>query len=223
MAASRNSIVPVVPSTPRSRPRRPAESPRDDFVDDTTIGEVDYSGADLTRAETHALGLEGCRFDNCRFGGVMRGVTIYESELSVCDLANLLADECSMAECAISTSRLTGMSWTAGSWRDVLLEGTRADLTSFRYSKLRTVVFRDCDLRQADFEGVEFRNVVFEHCNLTGARFTGTAPRHNLRFTDCTLADIDGVAGLRGATVDGGDLLGLAASLAREAGIIVRW
>ncbi|NEW42345.1 pentapeptide repeat-containing protein [Nocardia cyriacigeorgica] len=212
-----------MPTSPRSRQRRPAESSRDNFDDDTTIDEVEFSDADLTRPETHALGIDGCRFDNCRLGGVMRGVTIYESELSVCDLANLQADECTMAECAISTSRLTGMSWTAGSWRDVLLESTRADLTNFRYSKLRTVVFRDCDLRQADFEGVEFRNVAFEHCNLTGARFTGTATRHNLRFTDCTLADIDGVAGLRGATVDGGDLLGLAASLAREAGITVRW
>ncbi|MFE3445494.1 pentapeptide repeat-containing protein [Nocardia sp. NPDC059180] len=223
MAVPRNSDVPVVPSAPKPRERRPAQSPRDDFDDDTTIDDVAYSDSDLSRPQTHALGLEGCRFDSCRLGGIMRGVTFYESELSICDLANLEADECSMAECVISTSRLTGMSWTAGTWRDVLLEGTRADLTSFRYSKLRTVVFRDCDLRQTDFEGVEFRNVAFERCNLTGARFTGTGARHNLRFTDCTLADINGVTSLRGATVDGGDLLGLAASLAREAGITVRW
>ncbi len=46
---------------------------------------------------------------------------------------------------------------------------------------------------------------------------------HTLRFPPCPLPYFAGVAGFRGATVDGGDLLGLAAGLAREAGIIVRW
>ncbi|WP_308103328.1 pentapeptide repeat-containing protein [Actinocorallia sp. API 0066] len=35
----------------------------------------------------------------------------------------------------------------------VLFTGCRADLASFRFATLRDVVFRDCDLSEANFQG----------------------------------------------------------------------
>ncbi len=195
----------------------------DDPADELTVTDVEYRDADF--AERHVVGItiESCRFESVRFPSALRHSTVVESALSVCDLANVQADDSTMIESLIENGRLTGLSWTAGVLRDVLIHATRADLSSFAQSRLRTVVFRDCDLRQADFQGTEFRNVRFERCNLTGARFAAARIQQNLRFEDCDLTGIYGITALRGATIVGGDLEGLAATLARELGITIEW
>ncbi|MFE1594268.1 pentapeptide repeat-containing protein [Nocardia sp. NPDC058705] len=202
---------------------RPAVAPGDDPIDDLTVTDVEYLGADFAEFHVHGMSVEGCLFDSVRFPSTLRQTTIAESALRICDLANVQADDSTMLETVIAHGRLTGLSWTAGVLRDVLIESTRADLSSFAQSRLRTVVFRDCDLRQADFQGTEFRNVRFERCNLVGARFAGARIQQNLRFEDCDLTGIYGVTALRGATIQGGDLQGLASTLARELGITVEW
>ncbi|MFF2085559.1 pentapeptide repeat-containing protein [Nocardia sp. NPDC058176] len=200
---------------------RSAVSPADDPADDGTVEDVEYRGADFAEAHVHGASFEGCLFDSVRFPSTLRQATITESALRVCDLANVQADDSSMFETVIEHGRITGLSWTAGVLRDVLIESTRADLASFAESRLRSVVFRDCDLRQADFQRTEFRNVRFERCNLTAARFNDARPQQNLRFEDCDLTAVSGLTALRGATIQGGDLESLAATLARELGIVV--
>ncbi|MFD6389953.1 pentapeptide repeat-containing protein [Nocardia sp. NPDC055029] len=193
----------------------------DDPADDLSVTGVEYRGADFAEVHVYGLSAEGCLFDSVRFPSTLRQATITESALRVCDLANVQADDSSMFETEIAHGRLTGLSWTAGVLRDVLIDSTRADMASFAESRLRTVVFRDCDLRQADFQRTEFRNVRFERCNLTGARFSDSRPQQNLRFEDCDLTGVYGLTALRGATIQGGDLESLAATLARELGISV--
>ena len=199
---------------------RPA-TPADDPADDHTAAAVEYRGADFAEVHVHGFTAEGCLFDSVRFPSTLRQATVSESVLRVCDLANVQADDSSMFETEIAHGRLTGLSWTEGVLRDVLVDSSRADLASFAESRLRTVVFRDCDLRQADFQRTEFRNVRFERCNLTGARFSDARPQQNLRFEECDLTGVYGLTALRGATIEGGDLESLAATLARELGITV--
>ncbi|NKX87408.1 pentapeptide repeat-containing protein [Nocardia coubleae] len=200
---------------------RPAVSPDDDPVGEREVSGVEYRDIDFADAQVYGFGAEGCRFVSVRFPTLLRQTTIAESELQVCDLANVQADDSSMFESVVGNGRITGLSWTAGVLRDVLVESTRADMASFAESRLSKVVFRDCDLRQADFQRTDFRNVRFERCNLAGARFTGARIQQNLRFEDCDLTGIYGVTALRGATIQGGDLETLAATLARELGITV--
>ncbi|MFE3546454.1 pentapeptide repeat-containing protein [Nocardia sp. NPDC059177] len=209
------------PAVTEPRSPRPAVAPADDPADDATVTGVEYRGADFAEAKVYGFTAEQCLFDSVRFPSTLRQSTIAESVLRVCDLANVQADDSSMFETVIEHGRITGLSWTAGVLRDVLIDSTRADLASFAESRLRTVVFRDCDLRQADFQRTEFRNVRFERCNLTGARFADARPQQHLRFEDCDLTGITGVTALRGATIQGGDLESLAATLARELGIAV--
>ncbi|MFD5175530.1 pentapeptide repeat-containing protein [Nocardia sp. NPDC058379] len=196
-------------------------TPADDPADDRTAADVEYRGADFAEVHVYGFTAEGCLFDSVRFPSTLRQATISESALRVCDLANVQADDSSMFETEIAGGRLTGLSWTAGVLRDVLVDSSRADMASFAESRLRTVVFRDCDLRQADFQRTEFRHVRFERCNLTGARFSDARPQQNLRFEECDLTGVYGLTALRGATIQGGDLESLAATLARELGITV--
>jgi uncharacterized protein YjbI with pentapeptide repeats len=220
---ARKREVRFEPAVTAPRALRPAESPGDDPVDDRTVTDREYSGTDFAESRVYGFGAEGCLFDSVRFPSTLHQARITESELRVCDLANVQADDSSMFESVVAHGRLTGLSWTAGVLRDVLVESSRADMASFAESRLRTVVFRDCDLRQADFQRTEFRNVRFERCNLTGARFADARIQQNLRFEDCDLTGVSGLTALRGATIQGGDLESLAATLARELGITVEW
>ncbi|GGN98330.1 pentapeptide repeat-containing protein [Nocardia rhizosphaerihabitans] len=219
--AARKREVRFEPAVAALGALRPAASPDDDPADDRAVEDAEYRGADFAEVHAYGFSAEGCLFDSVRFPSTLRQATITESALRVCDLANVQADDSSMFETEIAHGRLTGVSWTAGVLRDVLIDSTRADMASFAESRLRTVVFRDCDLRQADFQRTEFRNVRFERCNLTGARFSDSRPQQNLRFEDCDLTGVYGLTALRGATIRGGDLESLAATLARELGITV--
>ena len=108
-------------------------------------------------------------------------------------------------------------------------------------AELDDVVFRDCQLTLATFHSSRLRNVVFEGCVLdeaiprardhavpcasTGCRllradFSGaTLTRVDLRGSE--LDPVGDVGGLRGAMIDAVQLAGLAALLARAAGIRV--
>lgn len=214
----------VAPAAPSISPLlRPANLPGDDFEDEKPMRGIGFDSLDLSASAAYATDVEQCRFSGVKMPSTIRQATLINTEFSVCDLANVQADESSLLQSRVSTSRMTGMSWIRGVLRDVVVESSRANLASFRYSRLKTVVFKDCELQQADFQRAEFRSVLFESCDLSGAHFTGADLQHNVRFEDCVLANITGVASLKGATIQGGDLFGLAASLAREAGIAVEW
>ncbi|MCE5292164.1 MAG: pentapeptide repeat-containing protein [Nocardiaceae bacterium] len=221
-ARGRVAATRIAPAVPKLPALRPAELPADAFEDEKHLDGLEYVGQDMAGSEVDSIEIELCRFDNVAMPAAMRRTTIYGTEFASCDFANVQADSGSLLQSTISSSRLTGMSWTGGTWRDVTVESARVNLTFFGYSKLQMVVFRDCELTQADFERVKFRNVLFEKCDLSGAQFSG-AEMVNVRFVDCIMANLRGVADLRGSTVEGGDLLGLAAALAREAGISVEW
>ncbi|MGY2090478.1 pentapeptide repeat-containing protein [Nocardia gipuzkoensis] len=189
---------------------------------DKSIRGVNFPADDLSTQSGDGLEIRGCHFQGVRLPSAITRTTIEGSHLVSCDLANAQVDESSLLDSAITSSRLTGMSWSHGVVRGSVIEA-RADLSSFRHTKFRNVIFRECDLRQSDFQRAEFRNVRFEGCNLTAAQFANAEMQHNVQFVDCALIDVGGVRGLAGSTVNGGDLLGLAASLAREVGIGVEW
>jgi uncharacterized protein YjbI with pentapeptide repeats len=87
-----------------------------------------------------------------------------------------------------------------------------------RFSGLRNVVFRDCDLTGADFYQATFDHVSFEGCRLRMARFHGVTIKC-LRINGCDLSGLVGALDLKGAQIAVDDLQSLAPSLAGEAGI----
>jgi uncharacterized protein YjbI with pentapeptide repeats len=213
------SVNPAIPALGNLR----AAGPADNFDTDKTIRGVEFRSCDFSDETGEGLEIYKCRFEDVRLPAGLSHTVIEGCHLITCDLATSQVDDSSLLECYVTSSRLTGMSWSRGIMRDSVMEAVRANLASFRSSKIRNVVFRECDLNQADFQSVELRNVLFDRCNLTAAQFSNAAMQHNVRFEDCKLIDIVGVQGMAGSTVSGGDLLGLAGSLARAAGIAVEW
>ncbi|MET8702746.1 pentapeptide repeat-containing protein [Kitasatospora sp. NPDC004723] len=200
---------------------RPAELPGDAFEDDATIKGRRYDGLSLAGHQGEAIEVEQSTFENVRFTGMnLARSVLAHVRFNTCDFATVRTQDVSLLRATVTGCRLTGSTWSSGSFRDVLFEGTRADSALFRYAKLNTVVFRECNLTGADFQFADFRNVRFEKCDLTGAQFANVVIQPGVSFEGCTLLDLGGAAHLKGATVRGPGGMELALSLAREAGIL---
>jgi uncharacterized protein YjbI with pentapeptide repeats len=135
-----------------------------------------------------------------------------------CDLSGVVAKDFVMRRVQFRATRLRGVSFANGQYDDGLLLDCKTDELSLRFTRLRNVTFRGCDLSNADFYSAIFEHVTFESCSLRGARFH-SADVKCLRIKDCDLLGIAGALDLRGAVLDFADLPSLAPSLAGEAGI----
>jgi uncharacterized protein YjbI with pentapeptide repeats len=146
----------------------------------------------------------------------------------------------SLVDVVATGCEASGADWTSARMHRVVFEGSRLAGTQFADSELEDVVFRNCKLTLASFNSARLRECVFESCELDEA-FLGRGTMRAVRFGDCRLrqADFTGaslarvdlrgsdldpagdVAGLRGATIDGIQLAGVAGHLARALGIKV--
>lgn len=137
-----------------------------------------------------------------------------------CDIVGVLAEKSRLERVSVTQSRLRGITWVGGVIRDVTLEQVMGEDVSFRFSSLRGVTIRDAQLPGVDFTNVEFENVRFERCLLQRAVFDHAKVK-SLRIEQCDLAGATGVLALRGASMNFDDVMSLAPSLAREAGITI--
>jgi uncharacterized protein YjbI with pentapeptide repeats len=146
---------------------------------------------------------------------------ILDVRLEDCDISAVTATGFIARRMHLRNTRLRGVTLVKGQYDDGLIEDCATNDLSLRFSRLRRVVFRDCDLSGADFYNATFYHVTFDDCNLQRARFDA-AIVNCLAITNCDLTAINGVAGLKGAQLDASDLPNLAQSLATDAGILIR-
>ena len=137
-----------------------------------------------------------------------------------CDVVGVLADGSRLDRVTVTGSRLRGVTWAGGVIRDVTLELVNGTDLSCRFSTLRVVTFRDCQLPEADFTEAEFDQVLFERCDLRAAKFDH-AKVNKVRIAGCNLAGASGATDLRGASMELDDVLSLGPSLAKEIGITI--
>jgi uncharacterized protein YjbI with pentapeptide repeats len=150
------------------------------------------------------------------------------------DLMGAKLRDGSWADVHISSGMLAGVDLTGTSWRRVEASGIRADglvaaetsgrditirdskldLANFRHAKWSRTQFINCSLREADFMAAQFTEVRFENCDLTRTQFSGAVLNH-VDLRGSRLEDIDGIAGLAGATISQEQLMHLAPELAR--------
>ena len=82
------------------------------------------------------------------------------------------------------------------------------------------MVFEDCVLDDVDFYGATLKNVEFINCTISKITFA-TAKMNNVNLSQSEIESIDGVASLKGATINHDQLMRLAPYFAAEAGIKV--
>jgi uncharacterized protein YjbI with pentapeptide repeats len=207
---------PKPPRLPRSLP--PATREDHDLEDDAGFRRLTF-GLDLSGRAAELVEFDQCRFQDAD----LSGTTLERARFSDCavaktDLANLRTGRSSMLRVTLTGARLTGLQWVEGVLRDVLVSDSRADLSVFRYTAFRRVVFQDCNLTRADFQNADLGGAQFVGCDLTGARFSYATMR-GTRFRNCVLAGIGGITSFDGAVLAGQDLIALSYTLAEGLGI----
>jgi uncharacterized protein YjbI with pentapeptide repeats len=146
---------------------------------------------------------------------------LVDVRLDDCDVSGVIASDFIARRLELRRTRLRGVTFAGGQVDDGLIEDCSTSELSLRFSRLRRVVFRNCDLSAADFTSTTFDHVTIEGCDLQRARFDA-ATVNCLAVMNCTLTGITGVGGLKGAQLDASDLPNLAQSLAAETGILIR-
>ena len=220
-SALATDAVPPVPTAPKVRPALREAGDEDRPVDEFVVNGVHYERQDFFEISAEAIEVEQSRLTQVNLGASTLEQAVFSDVVfEGCDLVNMSAPDMSLLRSSVTSCRILGVAWPGANLRDVSLTDCRGQLASLRAARLRTVTFVDCDLRQVDFAQAELIGVRFTGCDLTGAQFSH-AKLANVRFENCDLAGIGGALNLKGATIVGGDLLGLGAALARDAGITI--
>lgn len=212
-----------MPQPPRLDPLR---------LDDLTAGDPD----DLTpRADLEAtaygdlrlpaLALRDARLDSVRLDRVaadetdLRGARLSEVELDQVSLPVVRAARGEWRDVRVS-GRLGSVEAYESQWRGVHFVGCKLSYLNLRGAELVDVAFTDCVVDELDLMGATATRVAFAGCRVTHL----TVQDATLREVDLRGADlevVDGLAGLRGATVSDDQLTRLAPLLASYLGINV--
>jgi uncharacterized protein YjbI with pentapeptide repeats len=187
----------------------------------------EWSRVRIEDAELAALAAPGLRFEAARLqrvdlgGSRLAHLALSDVELEGCNLANADVRGGSLWRGLVLRSRLTGLSWTEGLLREVVLRDCRIDLASFAATRLDQVVFERCLLMQADLQEAQLRAVRFVDCDLTEADLTD-ARFDTCEMRGCTLDGVRGAQRLRGVAMPWPDVLAAAGTFAAALGIEVR-
>lgn len=204
--------APMKPVQPRSFDL--AVPPEHDLESDAVLCAVSFVSLDLSGRSAELMELRQSRFTDADLSDTtFDRVVLTDCVFHKVNLANLRARKSSMVRGELSASRMTGFQWIEGLLRDVRIIESRINLSSFRFTKLTSVVFDRCDLVGADFVNADLSAAEFIGCDLTGAQFSHARMR-GARFADCVLADIAGITSWAGAIVRSHDLVTLSYTLA---------
>jgi uncharacterized protein YjbI with pentapeptide repeats len=187
--------------------------------DGDALSEAEISGASC--AGRRIDGLECIQVvlrDPDMSGAELRDCTFRDTAFRNPNLATARIRGGSLTRVVVEGGRLTGLQVTEADVRDVVWRGCGADMATFRHARLVHVTFQECSLREADFSGMRGERVRFADCDLRGASFRH-AELAGCELRRCRLDDIEGVEGLRGASLEVGQLIDLAPALARAMGI----
>ena len=196
----------------------------------------DAAGPELTTAGT----ADGLRFTGLELAGDATGARFLECLLDGCDLGGVRFDRSRLATCLLTGVRAVTWSLVDATGLDLVVEGGRygavtahgSELTRVRvaglrigYANLRNATLVDvtlagCTVEELDLSGADLRDVRLVDCTVGSLVLQGARCRSvDLRGSEVTR--LDGVAGLRGCTIDHTQLIGWAPGMAAELGVTV--
>lgn len=183
---------------------------------------VDFADLDLGGQDAAGSTFLGCRFVRC----VLDGLSLSRARVAECLLDDIRAVDLDLSDGTWRDSLVTGARFGAvrapgATWDDVRLRASRANLLDFRGARLTGVVLEDCaidelDLGGATAVGVRLRGCTVDRLILDEARLA------DVDLSGARIGTVHGIEGLRGATLDMGQVLELAPVMAVHLGVNVR-
>ena len=206
-------------------PIRPPRLPAVPELQNLAVGGSFFlNSAQIQNERRNGTEFKQCEIDQSRFDRVELSSCRFKTAL----IADTTFDECLLFGSNFDNSHLKRVSITGGMHTGIILSGAKMEditfrncklnLSNFRLSQLKRITFIDCELSDADFGTSQLSQVTFDSCVMTGADFSSCEILSaDLRDSDISL--IKGISGLKGATVNLTQAIGLAQTMAIELGL----
>jgi fluoroquinolone resistance protein len=124
------------------------------------IGEYEnckFNNCDLSNANFSEFKLVNCEFNSCNLSLVRLNKTVLQNvKFKDCKLLGLLFEKCNPFGLELG------------------LDSCNLNHSSFYKLKLKKIIFRNCQLQEADFSECDLSNSVFNNCDLSNTKFENT-------------------------------------------------
>jgi len=196
----------------------------------------DAPGPELTGGGT----ADGLRFAGTELTGDATGIRFLECVLADCDLAGVVFDRARLSTCLLTGLRSPNWSLVDATLLDVVvgggrfgaltahgagltrvaLDGVKIDFVDLRGATLVDVTLTGCTVGELDLGGADLRDVRLVDCSVGSLVLSGARSR-GVDLRGAAVERVDGVAGLRGCTINTAQLVGWSSGMAAELGIAV--
>lgn len=218
----RDSAKPAQPRPPRiSAIRLPelAAGTERDFAARTRVELLEVRDADLSERDLSGVDILEARLINVAMHETqLRGSTIVDTTIERLDAPVLKAADSTFRRVEVAGSRISLAEFPDATWRSVHLVGCKLGYLGLRAAKIHDLLISDCTIEELDIAGATLNRVAFERTRIT------TLEAHHATLTDVDMREADiqrinGIEGLRGATMSVRQIENLAEVLAAMIGI----
>lgn len=189
---------------------------RESELDGVLLEDVELAEVEATSVRLSEVGLRRVNLNETR----LRNLRLLDVLATAVEATNASWPYVRMSRVTFQSSALVGLDLNNAQLSGTTFSECKLDLASLRMSSIQDVLFVDCSLRGADFYGAHLRSVRFSKCELHETDFN-QASLEMVDLRTSALGDIRGAGSLKGAIVDGSQLIELAPLLAGELGIRV--
>ena len=176
----------------------------------------EWAGLDLTDAVLDECELDGVSMDDCQ----LRGIRISESVITSLNVAALRAPHSQWREVSVERSRIGSAELFESEWASVRFSASKLGYVNLRAATLTDVAFEGCTIDELDLARMKASRVSLRNCSIGTLDVSG-ATLANVDLRGAEFSVVNGIAGLKGATIDMMQLSLFAPLLAAELGIEV--
>lgn len=177
---------------------------------------LDWTGRDLTDAAFRECQFDGLTLDET----VVRGIRFVETEFTGLNAPVLDAVRSEWRDVSIRQSRIGAGEFYDAEFSGVRIEGCKLGYLNFRGSTLRDVLITECTIDELDLGQAKANRVSIRDCRI-GTLDVTAAQLSDVDLRGSEFQTVNGVPGLRGATIDDTQLAALAPVLAEQAGLLL--
>lgn len=199
-----------------------AQADLTEMIDDAELESAQLVDIDAVNCNIPALDLNDALLEKMQFtGSHFSRITMRDVVAKQTDFSSASLDSGSIVRVQFTNCRMMGVDFNRTSLHDVVFRSCKLDLANFRQADLRRVQFIDCTLVETDFGGSTLTSIEFQSSILEATVFS-QAKCKLVDLRTSQLLNLSGWGSLKGASIDGLQLVQVAPYLAQELGISVR-
>lgn len=120
---------------------------------------------------------ESCQFISCNFEGAkFSSYKFIDCIFDMCNLSLILQEDMMIQDCQFKNCKILGFQFGQANTFNLSFSFTNCvlDHSSFHGVKIKKTIFKDCLLREVDFERSDCSQAIFDNCDLQSAIFYQT-------------------------------------------------